>query len=98
MPNMEELISKISAKITNGEGEIWMSKIDLDYAYGQAKLAKEAAKHCVFNYWRRLHWSLSLLSCCIDASLCFSAEENCEFLETLIKTRFKDFRVTIARF
>ena len=49
MPNMEELISKISAKITNGEGEIWMSKIDLDYAYGQAKLAKEAAKHCVFS-------------------------------------------------
>ena len=47
---MEELISKISAKITNGEGEIWMSKIDLDYAYGQAKLAKEAAKHCVFSF------------------------------------------------
>ena len=49
MPNMEELISKISAKISNGEGEIRMSKIDLDYAYGQAKLAKEAAKHCVFS-------------------------------------------------
>ena len=47
MPNMEELISKISAKITEGEGEIWMSKIDLDYAYGQAKLSKEAAKHFV---------------------------------------------------
>ena len=46
---MEELISKISAKITNGEGEIWMSKIDLDYAYGQARLSKEAAKHCVFS-------------------------------------------------
>ena len=49
MPNMEELISKISAKITKGNGEIWMSKIDLDYAYGQAKLSKEAAKHCVFS-------------------------------------------------
>ena len=24
-------------------------KIDLDYAYGQAKLSKEAAKHCVFS-------------------------------------------------
>ena len=34
MPNMEELVGKISAKITDGEGEIWMSKIDLDYAYG----------------------------------------------------------------
>ena len=48
MPNIAELVSKISAKITDGEGEIWMSKIDLDYAYGQAKLSKEAAKHCVF--------------------------------------------------
>ena len=26
-----------------------MSKIDLDYAYGQAKLSQEAAKHCVFS-------------------------------------------------
>ena len=49
MPNMEELVSKISARITDGKGEIWMSKIDLDYAYGQAKLSKEAAKHCVFS-------------------------------------------------
>ena len=49
MPNMEELISKISAKFTKGDGDIWMSKIDLDYAYGQAKLSREAAKHCVFS-------------------------------------------------
>ena len=49
MPNMEELISKISAEITKSNGEIWMSKIDLNYAYGQAKLSKEAAKHCVFS-------------------------------------------------
>ena len=49
MPNIEELISKISAKITKGEGEVWMWKIDLDYAYGQAKLSEEAAKHCVFS-------------------------------------------------
>ena len=26
-----------------------MSKIELDYAYEQAKLSKEAAKHCVFS-------------------------------------------------
>ena len=39
MPNMEELISQISA----------MSKIDLDYAYGQAKLSAEASRHCVFS-------------------------------------------------
>ena len=49
MPNMEELISKISAEITQSSGEIWMSKIDLDCAYGQAKLTVEAAKHCVFS-------------------------------------------------
>ena len=49
MSNMEELISKQSAEITRSSGEIWMSKIDLDYAYGQAKLTAEAAKHCVFS-------------------------------------------------
>ena len=49
MPKMEELISKISAEIICNNGEIWMSKIDLDYAHGQAKLTVEAAKHCVFS-------------------------------------------------
>ena len=34
MPNLEELISIICAEITKNNGEIWMSKIDLDYAYG----------------------------------------------------------------
>ena len=49
MPNMEEPISKIFAKITKSNGEVWMSKIDLDYAYGQAKLSTEASRHCVFS-------------------------------------------------
>ena len=49
MPNMEELIGKISAEVTKNYGEIWMSKIDLDYAYEQAKQSKEAACHCVFS-------------------------------------------------
>ena len=30
-------------------GKKRMSKIDLDYAYGQAKLSREASKHCVFS-------------------------------------------------
>ena len=60
MPNMEELISKISAEITRSSGEIWMSKIDLDYAYGQAKLTVEAAKHCVFDNWRQFHRPLPI--------------------------------------
>ena len=46
---MEELISKISAKITKSKGETPMSKNDLDYAYGQAKLSIEASRHCVFS-------------------------------------------------
>ena len=39
----------MSAEITKSNGEIWMSKIDLDYAYGQAKLSREAARDCVFS-------------------------------------------------
>ena len=49
MPDMEELISKISAEITKSNEEIWMSKLDLDYAYGQARLSKEASRHCVLS-------------------------------------------------
>ena len=48
MPNIAELI-KILAKITKSDGEIWMSKIVLDYAYGLAKLFKEASEHYVFS-------------------------------------------------
>ena len=42
MPNMEELISKLQRKLQKFEGEMSMSKIVLDYAYGQTKLSKEA--------------------------------------------------------
>ena len=43
MPNMEELISRISRKIPDGEeNEIWISNFDLDYAYGQLPLSKNA--------------------------------------------------------
>ena len=49
MLNMEHFISKISTEVTKSNGEICMSKIDLDYAYGQAKLSKEASKYCVFS-------------------------------------------------
>ena len=48
IPNMQELISRISAKITESNRETWMSTIDLVYAYGLAKLSKDASKHCVF--------------------------------------------------
>ena len=46
---MEELISKISRKIADGEAnEIWISKFDLDYAYGQLPLSKNAIDLCIF--------------------------------------------------
>ena len=49
MPNMEELISRISRKIADGEAdEIWISKIALDYAYGQLPLSKNAMDLCIF--------------------------------------------------
>ena len=49
MPNMEELISRISRKIADGPAdEIWISKFDLDYAYGQLLLSREARNLCIF--------------------------------------------------
>ena len=49
MPNMEELISRIYRKIANGPAdEIWASKPDLDYAYGQLLLSREAQNLCIF--------------------------------------------------
>ena len=49
MPNMEELLNQISTKLSrNDHDPIWISVIDLDYAYGQMKLAPETSKHCNF--------------------------------------------------
>ena len=49
MPNMEELISRISRKIADCPAvEIWASKLDLDYAYGQLILSREAQNLCIF--------------------------------------------------
>ena len=50
MPNMEELISRISRKIAEGPAdEIWIPKFDLDYAYGQLQLSKRAMDLCIFS-------------------------------------------------
>ena len=50
MPNMEELISRISRKITEEqEGEIWITKLDFDYAYGQIKLNETTRNLCIFT-------------------------------------------------
>ena len=49
MPNIEELISRISRKIADGPAdEIWILKFDLDYAYCQLILSREARNLCIF--------------------------------------------------
>ena len=49
MPNMKELISSIPRKIADGPAdEIWISKFDLDYAYCQLILSREARNLCIF--------------------------------------------------
>ena len=50
MPNMEELISRISRKISEEqEGEIWITKLDFDYAYGQIKLNENTRNLSIFT-------------------------------------------------
>ena len=49
MPNMTALISRISGQIADGPAdEIWIPKFDLDYAYGNLLLSKEARDLCIF--------------------------------------------------
>ena len=49
MPNMEKLLNQISVEITRDRTvQLFMSKIDLDYAYGQIKLSEETSRQCVF--------------------------------------------------
>ena len=49
MPNMDELLNQISSELSKNELDpIWISVIDLDYAYGQMKLSPETSKHCNF--------------------------------------------------
>ena len=48
MPNLDDLKDRISIKITKDpETDLWITTIDLKYAFGQVKLAKNTAKHCV---------------------------------------------------
>ena len=44
MPNMDKLINQISSELSKNELDpIWISVIDLDYTYGQIKLAPETS-------------------------------------------------------
>ena len=50
MPNMEELLNQISAKVSrNDHNPMWTAVIDLDYACGQLRLSPETSKHCNFT-------------------------------------------------
>ena len=49
MPNMDELLNHILVEITRDRTmQVFMSKIDSDYAYGQMKLSEETSRQCVF--------------------------------------------------
>ena len=49
MPNMEELLNQISVEIRRDRTvKRFISKIDLDYAYGQMRLSEETSRRCVF--------------------------------------------------
>ena len=49
MPNMKKLLNQISVEISRDRTlQLFMSKIDLDYAYGQMKLSEETSRQCVF--------------------------------------------------
>ena len=49
MPNMEELSNQISVEIIRDRtAKLFISKINLDYAYGQMRLSEETSRQCVF--------------------------------------------------
>ena len=51
MPNMEELLNHISVEITRDRTmQLFISKIDLDYACGQIKLFEEISGQYVFAF------------------------------------------------
>ena len=49
LERLEERLNQISSELSKKNHDpIWISVIDLDYAYGQMKLAPETSKHCNF--------------------------------------------------
>ncbi len=48
MPNLQELLDRISIKISQNTSErLYITVIDLKYAFGQIRLHEDTAKHCV---------------------------------------------------
>ena len=55
MPNDEELISRKSREVVDGPADkFWISKVDLDYVYGNLHLSKRAMILCIFAVHRIL--------------------------------------------
>ena len=53
MPNKEELLNHMMVELTRDRTvQLYISKIDLDYAYGQMKLSEETSRQCVFALTR----------------------------------------------
>ena len=49
MPKMEQILNQISTEKTRVQNEpLWISKIHLEYVYGQLYLSEETSKHCNF--------------------------------------------------
>ena len=47
MPNLEELLGQVTLSITKDESmPLYISTIDLEYAFGQISLHPETRKHC----------------------------------------------------
>ena len=60
---MEEILIQISAEITRDRTvQLFISKIDLDYAYGQMKLSEETTRQCIFELTGRKVSAESLAS------------------------------------
>ena len=49
MPNLDKVSNQISSELSKNDLDpIWISVIDIDYGYGQMKLAPETSKHYIF--------------------------------------------------
>ena len=50
MPNIEDILAHILVKITsNRDKPLFMTSVDLKYAFGQIKLHPETSRHCIFT-------------------------------------------------
>ena len=49
VPNMEKMLNHILVEITRDRTlQLFIPKLELDYAYGQMKLSEETSRKCVF--------------------------------------------------